>query len=131
MRHALALLLACLLVPSLFARQTPPDEVMDIEAYEPRSTLVVPAHPVTRAKYPFVDVHVHLWRAAEMSDAELDSLVATMDRLNMAVMVNLSGGTGDRLKATVDRMKGRYPNRFVVFANIDFWRRTSATARRG
>ncbi|GIV57805.1 MAG: hypothetical protein KatS3mg042_0718 [Rhodothermaceae bacterium] len=124
MKHALALLLAGLLTTPLLAQETPPeippDEVMDIEVYEPRSTLVVPAHPVTRAKYPFVDVHAHQWRAAEMTDGELDSLVAAMDRLHMAVMVNLSGGTGERLKATVDRMKGRYPNRFVVFANIDF-----------
>ncbi len=120
MKRLPTLALVCLLVPMTFAQETPPKELMDIEAYEPRSTLVVPAHPVTRAKYPFVDVHAHQWRAGEMTDAELDSLIAAMDRLHMAVMVNLSGGTGARLKAAVARMKGRYPSRFVVFANIDF-----------
>ena len=28
-------------------------------AYDPPSTLVVPQHPVARAKYPFIDVHNH------------------------------------------------------------------------
>src|SRR5262245_66089637 len=43
-----------------------------------------------------------------------------MDTINLHVMVNLSGGTGDRLKRTVEVMKGRYPKRFVVFANMDY-----------
>ncbi|MCU1272585.1 MAG: amidohydrolase family protein, partial [Bryobacterales bacterium] len=36
-------------------------QTMSIEEYEPKSTLVVPQHPVTRAKYPFIDVHNHQW----------------------------------------------------------------------
>jgi len=46
--------------------------------------------------------------------------VKDMDALNMRVMVNLSGGYGDRLSATVRNMKGHYPDRFVVFASINF-----------
>jgi predicted TIM-barrel fold metal-dependent hydrolase len=46
--------------------------------------------------------------------------VKDMDALNMRIMVNLSGGYGDRLKANVAGLKGRYPDRFAVFANIDF-----------
>ncbi len=34
-------------------------QTMTIEEYEPKSTLVVPQHPVQRAKYPFIDVHNH------------------------------------------------------------------------
>ena len=34
-------------------------QTMTIEEYEPKSTLVVPQHPVKRAKYPFIDVHNH------------------------------------------------------------------------
>jgi uncharacterized protein len=30
---------------------------MDFEKYEPKSTLVVPEHKVTKAKFPFIDVH--------------------------------------------------------------------------
>ena len=34
---------------------------MDFETYEPNSTLVVPQHIVTHAKFPFFDVHNHQW----------------------------------------------------------------------
>jgi len=95
-------------------------ETMTVEEYEPKSTLVVPGNPVTHAKYPFVDVHNHQWRGATMSDEQLAELVAEMDKLNMAVMVNLSGGSGDNLAAMVESMKGRYLNRFVIFANLNF-----------
>jgi predicted TIM-barrel fold metal-dependent hydrolase len=91
-----------------------------VEDYEPRTTLVVPAHEVTSAKYPFVDVHSHWFAAATMRPGQIDSLVADMDGMNMAVMVNLSGWSDDRLAQGVDNMEGRHPSRFVTFANIDF-----------
>ena len=91
---------------------------MSIEEYKPKNTLVVPQHPVTRAKYPFIDVHNH--QNSQMPVAQLDKLVKDMDGLNLQVMVNLSGGYGDTLEKGVANMKGHYKNRFVVFANIDF-----------
>jgi|CZKS01.1.fsa_nt_gi predicted TIM-barrel fold metal-dependent hydrolase len=91
---------------------------MSIEDYKPKSTLVVPQHPVTRAKYPFIDVHNH--QNSTMPVDQLDKLVKDMDGLNLQVMVNLSGGYEDRLEKGVANMKGHYKNRFVVFANIDF-----------
>src|SRR5579871_4146842 len=92
-------------------------QTMTIEEYEPKSTLVVPQHPVTRARYPFIDVHNH---QSKLGRADVDKLVADMDKINLRVMVNLSGGYGDHLRKTVRAMKGPYPDRFVVFANIDF-----------
>jgi predicted TIM-barrel fold metal-dependent hydrolase len=91
---------------------------MSIEDYKPKNTLVVPQHPVTRAKYPFIDVHNH--QNSQMPVAQLDKLVKDMDSLNLQVMVNLSGGYGDGLEKGVANLKGHYKNRFVVFANIDF-----------
>lgn len=88
------------------------------EEYEPRSTLVVPEHPVPRARYPVIDVHSH--QRGNMSRERLDQLVADMDALNLQVLVNLSGGTGERLAGNVDNMEGAYPDRFVTFANVDF-----------
>jgi len=93
--------------------------IMSFEDYEPKSTLVVPQHPLTRAKYPFIDVHNHQ-RAHGMTPAEVDKLVSDMDGLNMAVMVNLSGGSGDKLKQGLANLKTRYAKRFVEFANVDF-----------
>ncbi len=99
----------------------PPEEgsTLSFEEFEPRNSLVVPAHPVTRAKYPFVDVHSHQ-RGTTMTAEEAAQLVADMDALNMAVMVNLSGGLGEDVAKTVANMKGRHPSRFVVFANVRF-----------
>src|SRR5690348_11405341 len=99
-------------------QQVPPHPPMSIEDYKPRSTLVVPQHPVTRAKYPFIDVHNH--PNTLMPADQLDKMVKDMDRINLQTMVDLSGGYGDRLEKGVKNVKGRYPGRFVVFANIDF-----------
>jgi predicted TIM-barrel fold metal-dependent hydrolase len=90
---------------------------MTVDDYEPKSTLVVPEHHPTRARFPFVDVHAH---QRNPSSGRVDTLVADMDAMNMAVMVNLSGGTGEALATTVKNMKALYPDRFAVFANIDF-----------
>jgi len=92
-------------------------QTMSIEEYTPKSTLVVPQHIVTRAKYPFIDVHSH--QSSSMTPDGVDQLVREMDAMNMAVMVNLSGGSGQRLKSGIASLKGRYPDRFVVFANLD------------
>jgi predicted TIM-barrel fold metal-dependent hydrolase len=97
---------------ALIAQQT-----MSIEEYDPKSTLVAPQHTVTRTKFPFIDVHNHQRR---VTPERLGELVRDMDALNMRVMVNLSGGTGDSLERTVKAMKDRYPERFAVFANLNF-----------
>jgi predicted TIM-barrel fold metal-dependent hydrolase len=90
---------------------------MDFEIYDPVSTLVVPEHILTKSKFPFIDVHSHHWRMGTM---DLADLITEMDKMNMAVMVNLSGGNGDRLKQMTDNVANHYPNRFIVFANVDF-----------
>jgi uncharacterized protein len=93
-------------------------QTMSIEDYEPKSTLVVPEHKPTRAKYPFIDVHNHQDTAAPAAD--VDRIVRDMDAMNMRVMVNLSGGSGDALAAGVKGWNGRHPGRFVTFANLNF-----------
>ena len=90
---------------------------LTFEEYNPKSTLVVPKHIVTKAKFPFIDVHGHQYK---MSDQDLTPVVAAMDTLNMGIMVNLSGRSGKKLQESVDNIKDHYPNRFVVFANINF-----------
>lgn len=90
---------------------------MDFEEYEPVSTLVVPEHPVSKSKYPFIDVHNHQWN---MGNMDLNSLIRPMDQMNMAVMVNLSGRNADHLNQMIKNIHSHYPNRFLVFANIDF-----------
>ncbi len=104
--------LAALLCSGALVAQT-----MSIEEYEPKSSLVVPQHLVTRAKYPFIDIHNHQY---ELTPQKVDRLVAGMDGINLRIMVNLSGGSGDELKKVVAALKSRYESRFAVFANISY-----------
>ncbi len=104
---------------------------MDFVEYEPNSTLVVPENKVTRAKFPFIDVHNHQF---SMPTMDLGTLTKEMDKLNMKVMVNLSGQSGDNIVKSVKNIKSNNPQRFIVFANVDFskvgdegWARKAAT----
>jgi len=121
MRRLASLLLFVAAAPLLLAQEERPQPAaMDFNEYEPKSTLVVPEHPRTRAKFPFIDVHNHQNRG--MSEAAAQKLVADMDRIGMVTMVNLSGSSGAELTQGLANMKGRYPKRFVAFANVDFRR---------
>lgn len=97
-------------------QERPPS--MTLEEYEPRSMLVTRETLVTRAKYPFVDVHGH--QNLTRDDSTLAALVAEMDAIGLQTMVNLSGGSGERLRAQVERANALYPGRFLMFANIDW-----------
>jgi uncharacterized protein len=130
-------LTAALLTASLAAqqRQLPPGQIRprpaegrepqltppSIRDYKPRSTLVVPQHPVPRAKFPVVDIHGH--PPALTSDAAINQVVAAMDPLNLRVMVNASGATGERMQQQVAAIRAsRHKDRLVMFTNIDFER---------
>ena len=90
-----------------------------VEEYEPRNTLVVPEHIITSARFPFVDIHGHQ-SGTRTSSESVDRLVGEMDELNMAVMVNLSGGSGASLVTGLENMTRDHLGRFVFFANINF-----------
>ena len=90
---------------------------MDIEEYEPISTLVVKENIITKAKYPFIDVHNHQF---DMPLKDLSKLIEEMDSMNMAYMVNLSGFRGIYLKKSLENINNNFPNRFGLFLNIDF-----------
>ena len=91
--------------------------IMSFEDYNPPSTLVVPETLLTKAKFPFVDIHNHQWN---MPIADLNVLVEEMDSLNMAFMVNLSGFRGVYLQECLDNVKATAPRRFGLFVNIDW-----------
>jgi predicted TIM-barrel fold metal-dependent hydrolase len=88
-----------------------------IEEYQPKSTLVTKEHKIERAKFPFIDIHSH---HRSPTPAHVEDLIKGMDSINLQILVNLSGGTGEELRKTVATMKGRYPGRFVVFANMSY-----------
>jgi uncharacterized protein len=123
-----------LLLLFIFSSVTTLAQEMNMESYNPRSTLVVKEHLIKKAKYPFIDVHNHQW---EMPDQDLKSLLSDMDSLNMVVMVNLSGRSFDifhdnyggelmknagieKLNLSLLNVKNNAKGRILVFTNIDF-----------
>ncbi len=95
--------------------------------------LVVPQHPVERARYPVVDVHSHpTFRArvvngvpqGEANDARTPAaaLLTLMERRNVRTLVNLTGGVGSGLAETVRAFQLPHPGRFVVFTEPSFER---------
>ena len=93
------------------------NNLMDIEEYSPKSTLIIKEIHIKKAKYPFVDVHNHQF---DMPIKDLSKLVLEMDSLNMGFMINLSGFRGLYLKKTLENIKKNAPTRFGIFLNIDF-----------
>ncbi|MBH45406.1 MAG: amidohydrolase [Flavobacteriaceae bacterium] len=93
------------------------NNLMDIEEYSPKSTLIVPETTIKRAKFPFIDVHNHQF---DMPLKDLSKLTAEMDSLNMAFMINLSGFRGLYLQQSLKNVKENAPTRFGLFVNIDF-----------
>lgn len=101
------------------ADREPEFPVPNIREYRPRSTLVVPRHQVPRAKFPVIDIHSH--QPAPISTQEFDAVVKSMEPLNLRVLVNASGATGERLKQAVAAIRNSpHRDRMVMFADIDF-----------
>jgi predicted TIM-barrel fold metal-dependent hydrolase len=93
----------------------PPPSIRD---YKPRSTLVVPQHPVPRAKFPVVDIHGH--PPTLTSPDVVNQVGDSMAPLNLQVMVNANATPSDRIKPALDAIKAsRYANRFVMFTSLD------------
>jgi len=90
---------------------------LSFEEYNPKSTLVVPGKIIKKAKFPFIDIHGHQYK---MPEQDLAPVIAAMDTLNMGIMVNLSGRSGEHIIKSVKNIAQNAPNRFVVFANVDF-----------
>jgi uncharacterized protein len=90
-----------------------------IREYKPKSTLVVPQHPVPRAKFPVIDVHSH--QSTPISTSEFGRVIKGMQENNLQILVNLSGGSADRLRQGLDAIRNSsYRDRMVLFANVNF-----------
>lgn len=96
----------------------PPPSLVD---YRPRSTLVVPEHPVPRARFPAIDFHGHP-RGRVNSAESLEALGRSMDSLNLGMMVVAENLSGERLQRVLDlvRASPTMRDRIRVLAGVDF-----------
>ena len=100
------------------------NNIMSFEDYNPPSSLVVEGEVVKEAKFPFIDVHSHLW---DMPVKDLDKLVSEMDEINMGFIINLSGsGFGPQaakdlyFDKSIKNIEENHPKRVGLFLNVDF-----------
>ena len=87
--------------------------------YRPKSTLVVPAHPVQRAKFPAIDFHGHPRDLAATPEG-LERLGAALDSLNVGLIVVAENLSGERLRRVVSAVgaSSKMRDRARPFAGI-------------
>lgn len=93
-----------------------------LKDYDPKSMLHSAVHETPRAKFPVIDVHNHVNdpfgdHSAAIPPAEV---VRRMDSANIRTIVILTGMWGDKLQGLIDKMVKPYPDRFMVFTQIDW-----------
>jgi predicted TIM-barrel fold metal-dependent hydrolase len=91
-----------------------------LDRFQPHSQLCVSQHPLRRARFPVVDVHVHPRYKLRHVPEQLERFVRVMDQQQIAVCVSLDGGLGEALEEHKRYLWANYRDRFVVFANIDW-----------
>jgi predicted TIM-barrel fold metal-dependent hydrolase len=98
------------------APEFPPPSIVD---YRPRSTLVVPAHSVPKAKFPAIDYHGH---PGNLTSAEgVANVVKALDTLNVRLIVAADNLSGARLTNTLQTINGSpHRDRIRVLAGISF-----------
>jgi predicted TIM-barrel fold metal-dependent hydrolase len=89
--------------------------------YRPRSTLVVPAHPVPKAKFPAIDYHGHPGGTLVGTPEGLERLGASLDSLNIRMIITANNTSGDALKRTVDVVKAspKMRDRVRILTGVD------------
>src|SRR5688572_23906138 len=96
------------------APQTPPPSILD---YRPKSTVVAKETLVPKAKFPVIDIHNHI----TINAGNVDEMIKEMDALNLRMLVNLSGGSGEQLQRNVAFIRSSpHKDRFRLFANVSW-----------
>jgi predicted TIM-barrel fold metal-dependent hydrolase len=93
-----------------------------LKEFDPHSMVHLAAHEVPRARFAVIDVHNHVNDAGGIHGQEVPAadVIRVMDRANVKKIVILTGMWGDKLQDVLDKMVKPYPDRFVVFTQIDW-----------
>lgn len=99
---------------------------LDLSDFQPKSMLHVPETKVLRSRYPLIDIHTHLSIRSKLVNgvgigekmdflATPETLLPVMDRRNIRIMVNLTGGSGKGLEESIRKFQQPHPDRFLTF----------------
>jgi len=108
---------------------------LELSEFQPKSMLHTAESKVPRSRYPVIDVHTHLSFRAKLVNGvgigdSMDFLTTpektlpVMDRKNVRMMVNLTGGAGAGLEEAIEKFQRSHPGRFVTFTE-PLWDRTN------
>jgi predicted TIM-barrel fold metal-dependent hydrolase len=95
-------------------------DALPLAQFRPRSMLRVAEHPVMRPRFPVIDMHNHSEWGGRWQVTDVEALVQEMDAAGVRAMVDLDGGSGARLARHLEKFRGPYPDRFSVFATVDW-----------
>ncbi|WP_394849241.1 amidohydrolase [Pendulispora brunnea] len=102
-----------------------------LEDFRPKSMLHVAQTKVAKSKFPVIDVHTHITWSKTMRKgvavgeenqffSEPRALLEVMNRKNVQMMVNLTGGTGKGLEDTIRKLDRTYEGRFATLTEPSY-----------
>src|SRR3954467_525339 len=105
-----------------------PAAPLPLSEFEPKSMLHVAETQVARARFPVIDFHAHVSPRPTSKQPAVPpaEMVRSMDAINIRTMVNLTGGSGGDLAATITGFDRAFPGRFVTMTEPT-WTRAGET----
>lgn len=93
-----------------------------LKDWDPKPMVHLQTHEVPRAKFYVIDMHNHVNDPGGIHGDEVlpFEVVKGMDQSNVKKVVILTGLWGEKLQSVLDKMVKPYPDRFVVFAQMDW-----------
>ena len=93
-----------------------------LKDWDPKPMVHLAQHDVPRAKFYVIDVHNHVNDPGGIHGEEVPAaeVVKAMDQANVKKIVILTGMWGEKLQGVLDKMVKPYPDRFMVFAQMDW-----------
>lgn len=122
---------------------------LKLRDWQPRSMMVTKTTIVEQPMFPVIDVHNHLGSVGDallmdlkhhlgsvggvgddklmqfkqrstLTPERVNKYLTEMDQSGVRLVVNLDGGWGESLQATIRLLEGTHPGRFLTFARINF-----------
>ena len=89
--------------------------------FDPQPTLVVERKKITKAKYPVIDINVHINSAFQTEEDRKvlspENLLKAMDSVGVRIIVNTDGTVNgyNNLDEALNLYSRKYPDRFITF----------------
>src|SRR6186713_1197785 len=83
----------------------------------PKALMKLPRTPITKAKFPAVDFHLHGGQLRTAEDYQ--KMIKVMDETGLGVICNMDGGFGETFDRNM-KVGGPYRDRVLQFARLDF-----------